>query len=281
MLPYYCSPYNAEKRRFNEEQVLAAEAKDGQMLPMPPAYRDMELILFPEGSLKDSNGNVVSQRNLIGKSVGLYFADGDSPKCSSFLPFLLQFYRTVNEGGSHQKIEVIFVSADRDEKAYLDHVKHMPWLVVDYNDPLRTILLRHFRVEKESNIPSKSQGPSAGIPALVIVGADGMNAQFLQVCGGRDEGERALLRCFAAAIDGENTAKGSIGASVIGSLRISLLTDIWDKNAATAVTQDRRCLPSLRCNGSVRRSVAVVCALLSTKGEVESFQAFSSVLGFL
>ncbi|XP_026190825.1 probable nucleoredoxin 1-1 [Cyclospora cayetanensis] len=165
MLPYYCSPYNAEKRRFNEEQVLAAEAKDGQMLPMPPAYRDMELILFPEGSLKDSNGNVVSQRNLI-----------------------------VNEGGSHQKIEVIFVSADRDEKAYLDHVKHMPWLVVDYNDPLRTILLRHFRVEKESNIPSKSQGPSAGIPALVIVGADGMNAQFLQVCGGRDEGERALLR---------------------------------------------------------------------------------------
>lgn len=61
--------------------------------------------------------------------------------CSS-----VQFYRTVNEGGSHQKIEVVFVSADKDERAFQDHVKHMPWLVIDFNDPLRTILLRHFRV---------------------------------------------------------------------------------------------------------------------------------------
>lgn len=52
----------------------------------------------------------------------------------------------MNEGGSHQKIEVVFVSADKDERAFQDHVKHMPWLVIDFNDPLRTILLRHFRV---------------------------------------------------------------------------------------------------------------------------------------
>lgn len=176
--------------------MIAAEGKEGSAapVPMPPAYKEMDLILFPEGSLRDANGNVVSQRNLVGKSVGLYFADGSNPKCSSFLPFLLQFYRTVNEGGSHQKIEVVFISADKDEQSFLDHVKHMPWLVVDYNDPLRTILLRHFRVDKEANTPTYGQGPRAGVPSLVIVGADGRDAQFLQVSGGRDEGERALLR---------------------------------------------------------------------------------------
>lgn len=44
MLPQYCSPYNAEKRRFNEEQILAAGGKEGAAapaMPMPPAYRDM------------------------------------------------------------------------------------------------------------------------------------------------------------------------------------------------------------------------------------------------
>ncbi|KAL8271897.1 hypothetical protein Esti_004182 [Eimeria stiedai] len=207
MLPQYYSPYNTEKRRLAEEQCLSVnEGKDASVspVPLPPAYRDMELVLFPEGSLKDANGNVVSQRNLIGKSVGLYFADGSNAKCASFLPFLLQFYRTVNEGGSHQKIEVIFVSADENEKAYRDHLKHMPWLSIDYSDPLRVILLRHFRVEKEVHVPTQGQGPRAGLPSLVVVGADGRDAQFLQVSGGREEGEKALLRW-----DWRNTKFGS------------------------------------------------------------------------
>ncbi|CDI78185.1 hypothetical protein, conserved [Eimeria acervulina] len=167
MFPQYCSPYNTEKRRYNEEQAMAAAAKDGAAAaaPMPPAYRDMDLILFPEGSLRDANGNVVSQQHLI-----------------------------VNEGGSHQKIEVVFVSADRDEASYNNHIKHMPWLVVGFHDPLRTILLRHFRVEREYAVPGLGQGPRAALPALVVVGSDGRDAQFLQVGGGRDEGERAILR---------------------------------------------------------------------------------------
>ncbi|KAL8432042.1 hypothetical protein Efla_003483 [Eimeria flavescens] len=206
MLPQYCSPYNTEKRRFNEEIALnASEGKDGSScpVPLPPAYNDMELVLFPEGSLKDANGCVVSQRHLIGKSVGLYFADGRNAKCTSFLPFLLQFYKTVNEGGSHQKIEVIFVSVDESEEAFKDHIKHMPWLTIDYNDPLRHILLRHFRL-KDACLPTQGQPPRAALPALIVVGADGRDAQFLQVSGGRDEGERALLRW-----DWRNTKFGS------------------------------------------------------------------------
>ncbi|CDJ34317.1 PDI-like protein-related, related [Eimeria mitis] len=144
MLPQYCSPYNTEKRRLNEEQAIAAAEKPtaaaaAAAVAMPPAYRDMELILFPEGSLKDSNGNIVSQQHLIGKSVGLYFADSSNPKCNSFLPFLLQ-------------------------------------------------------IERDASVPTLGQGPRACVPALVVVGADGRDAQFLQVGGGRDEGERAILR---------------------------------------------------------------------------------------
>lgn len=48
-----------------------------------------DLILFPEGSLKNCNGTVIPQSQLKGKSVALYFADGADPKCTSFLPFLL------------------------------------------------------------------------------------------------------------------------------------------------------------------------------------------------
>lgn len=196
----FTSPYNVEKRRFNEDQLLVAKSngKDGaEVAPsqaVPLLYQDMELILFPHGSLRDCNGQVISQDHLIGKSVALYFADGKDPKCTSFLPFLLQFYKTVNEAGNHQKIEIIFVSLDTDQKSFESHRSHMPWLNIELADPLTQILKRHFRVIKEYEIPLFGAGPKCGLPCVVVIGSDGREAQFLHVNSGRDEGERALLR---------------------------------------------------------------------------------------
>lgn len=193
-LPVFTSPYNAEKRRVNEANDIGAYHGTGKSVGVPPNYMDMDLILFPEGSLRNSNNTVISQDHLRGKSVALYFADGGDPKCTAFLPFLLQFYRTINEGGEFQKIEIIFVSLDKERNSFEKHRSHMPWLHIDLEDPLTDVLKKHFRVLREYEVPLYGYGPRCGVPCVVVIGGDGREAQFLHVCGGRDEGERALLR---------------------------------------------------------------------------------------
>lgn len=196
-LASFASPYNTEKRRFNEEYALQQTEKGGPQaanINIPPRYADMDLILFPEGSLKDNNNVVIPQSHLKGKSVALYFADGSDPKCTSFLPFLLNYYRMTNEGGEKQKVEVIFVSLDRDRKAFEEHRMHMPWLSIDLENPLTDVLKRHFRVMKEYEVPTYGYGSRTGVPCVVVIGSDGNEAQFLPVSSGREEGDRALLR---------------------------------------------------------------------------------------
>lgn len=43
MMPHFASPYNCEKRRFNEEQLLeqAAKCAEAANVALPPAYNDM------------------------------------------------------------------------------------------------------------------------------------------------------------------------------------------------------------------------------------------------
>ncbi|EPR64361.1 PDI family protein [Toxoplasma gondii ME49] len=195
--PVFASPLNVEKRRLNEERALMQAQKaggEGVNIQLPPNYGDMDLILFPEGSLKNSNNTVIPQSHLKGKSVALYFADGADPKCASLLPFLLNYYRTMNEGGANQKIEIIFVSLDRDREAFESHRAHMPWLSIDLENPLTEILKRHFRVMKEYEVPTYGYGSRTGVPSVIVIGSDGREAQFLPICSGLEEGDRALLR---------------------------------------------------------------------------------------
>lgn len=185
-----------EKRRINDERAVQSTAKEVRPTPseIPPNYRDMEMILFPEGSILDANNSVIPQSHLRGKSVGLYFARASDPRCAAFLPFLLNFYRRLNEGGSNQKIEIIFVSMDENREAFEKHRANMPWLSVDFENPLTVILRRHFRVVSRSEIPTYGYGSATGIPSVIIIGSDGHEAQILPVSSGREEGERALMR---------------------------------------------------------------------------------------
>ncbi|KEG01809.1 thioredoxin-like protein 1, putative [Plasmodium vinckei vinckei] len=187
---HFNSPYQAEKRRTTENvdnQNLASVKK-------PIDYSDMDLILFPEGSLKNINNTVVNEKHLVGKSVALFFSNGSDPKCRAFLPFLQQYYKTINEGGSSQKIEIIFVSVDPDRTSFEDHKKHMPWLYIDIADPLTDILKKHFRVMNAYEVPFYGSGPRSDVPCLVVIGSDGREAQLLHVCSGREEGEKGVLR---------------------------------------------------------------------------------------
>lgn len=189
------SPYCIEKRRFCENTEFQNEKVSGMVSEnIPMQFKEMEMILFPEGSLKNANNTVISEDHLRGKSVALYFGDGSDPKCRSFLPFLLQYYKTVNESGSSQKIEIIYVSCDKDKKSFIEHRSHMPWLHVELNDPLTDVLRKHFRVLREHEVPLYGSGPRSGVPSVVIIGSDGREEQFLHVAAGREEGERAILR---------------------------------------------------------------------------------------
>ncbi|VWU49679.1 thioredoxin-like protein 1, putative [Hepatocystis sp. ex Piliocolobus tephrosceles] len=184
------SPYQAEKRRLTENVDNAKLENVRKAID----YTDMDLILFPEGSLKNVNNTIVSEKHLVGKSVALYFSNGTDPKCRSFLPFLQQYYKTINEGGSRQKIEIIFVSTDPDRKSFEDHKKHMPWLYIDIEDPLTDTLKKHFKILDHHEMPFYGSGAKSDSPCLIVIGSDGREAQILHICTGRDEGEKGILR---------------------------------------------------------------------------------------
>merc|ERR1712193_604673 len=76
--------------------------------------------------------------------------------------------------------EVVFVSSDRDDSAFQEYFKEMPWLAIPYsNRAKKDELSKKFKV--------------SGIPSLIILGADG------KIIGGGQElkGESLLGKVFA------------------------------------------------------------------------------------
>merc|ERR1712056_129790 len=91
-----------------------------------------------------------------GKLIGLYFSAHWCPPCRGFTPKLAEIYKN----GLKDKMEIIFVSSDRDEKSFNEYYKEMPWLALPYAQ----------RAEKE--LLSDSFGVS-GIPSFVVLRPDG------------------------------------------------------------------------------------------------------------
>lgn len=137
--------------------------------------------LFKAGTLKDVHGLSHSWDELKGKSVALYFADERSQKCLNFLPFLLQFYKTINEGGDTQKIELIFVSLDQDKESAEKHRARQPWLSIDFDDELVDDFKQHFRVMNKPEVPKFGYGPRHGPPTVFVIGSDGELQQNLDI----------------------------------------------------------------------------------------------------
>merc|ERR1719330_2080482 len=90
------------------------------------------------------------------KPIRLYFSAHWCPPCRGFTPKLAEFYKS----GLKDKMEIIFVSSDRDEKAFDEYFGEMPWLALPYEK----------RAEKDAL--SKAFGVS-GIPSFVVINPDG------------------------------------------------------------------------------------------------------------
>lgn len=91
-----------------------------------------------------------------GKPMGLYFSAHWCPPCRGFTPKLAEFYK----GGLKEKMEIIFVSSDRDQASFDEYAGEMPWPALPYDK----------RAEKE--LLSKAFGVQ-GIPSFVIINPDG------------------------------------------------------------------------------------------------------------
>ena len=85
--------------------------------------------------------------------------------CRNFTPLLAEKYK---EAAQDEKIEVVFVSSDKDDEAFRGYFGEMPWLAVSYADRAR------------KNTLSEEFGVK-GIPCLVVL--DGQTGELVTTEG--------------------------------------------------------------------------------------------------
>jgi len=95
------------------------------------------------------------------QAVAIYFSAHWCPPCRGFTPKLAEWY----SAGLKDKLEIVFVSSDKDESAFKDYFSAMPWKALPYRDrELKDKLSKKFKVQ--------------GIPTVVIVDGDGKVISF-------------------------------------------------------------------------------------------------------
>merc|ERR1712019_156557 len=122
----------------------------GEKLPWypPTAAEKAKLILDNLGS------DLVAKTG--GKPIGLYFSAHWCPPCRGFTPKLAEWYT----GGLKDKMEIIFVSSDRDEASFKEYFAEMPWQCLPFeNRDAKAMLSKACNCE--------------GIPHLAVFNADG------------------------------------------------------------------------------------------------------------
>jgi thiol-disulfide isomerase/thioredoxin len=91
---------------------------------------------------------------LAGKEYVLLYASAHwCPPCRQFTPMLANWYKT-----ARNNVEIVFLSADHDEKGFKSYFATHPWMAVDYEDDAREQLMAAIKV--------------SGIPRLVVINAE-------------------------------------------------------------------------------------------------------------
>jgi len=103
-----------------------------------------------------SKDGPVSLADVQGKPLGIYFSAHWCPPCRSWTPKLAEWYTA----GLKDKMEILFVSSDRDQKSFDEYLAEMPWKALSFEQrDKKAALSDMFNVE--------------GIPTFVVLDAAG------------------------------------------------------------------------------------------------------------
>jgi len=162
--------------------------------------------------LTGKDGEVNTADLVKNDAVGLYFSAHWCPPCRGFTPQLAKIYKGLKDAG--KKLEIVFVSSDKDDAAFKDYHKEMPWLALPYADRKRKAKL------------STKYGVQ-GIPTLVFV--DPKTGKTLT-----DDGRSAVM----GDQEGKNFPwkKPTLAESVKGDTKIltqdgdTTMAKLWEDN---------------------------------------------------
>lgn len=151
---------------------------NGELNGHEETTHDLQSLLASVGRdfLVRNTGDQVKISNLDGKIVGLYFSASWCGPCKRFTPKLVETYNELSSENGN--FEIVFVSADEDEKSFTDYFSKMPWFAIPFSDSdIRDRLNDLFDV--------------GGIPYLVIFDVNGKVLTSVGVQVVRDYGSNA------------------------------------------------------------------------------------------
>lgn len=147
--------------------------------------------------------------------LGLYFSAHWCPPCRGFTPKLAEFYNNFKKTANGSKLEMVFVSSDRDEGSFNDYFGEMPWLGLPYDlRDKKEALSKKFKVQ--------------GIPTLVFLDSNTgelITASGRQVVSDDPEGKdfpwapKAFYEDFAGKLqkkDGTEVEAESLKGKYVG-----------------------------------------------------------------
>jgi len=141
--------HSAEAFPWSKEAIDAVlNAKRGKM-------KNFELL---GDQLTGKDGDVATTSLADNDHIMLYFSAHWCPPCRGFTPRLAERYKQLKDEG--KKVEVVFVSSDRDDSSFKEYYGEMPWLALPYS-------------KRELKEELSSMFGVNGIPSLVICNKDG------------------------------------------------------------------------------------------------------------
>ena len=109
-----------------------------------------------------ANGDKIRTEKLAadGQIVGLYFSAQWCPPCRGFTPKLIEFYKSFKD----KKLEVVFISSDRDDKQFTEYFQEMPWFALPFEDRDRKVSgeVDLSGTDQNSGPTPPGPGPTAG-----------------------------------------------------------------------------------------------------------------------
>ncbi|XP_064966670.1 probable nucleoredoxin 1-2 [Musa acuminata AAA Group] len=128
--------YGADAYPFSEERIKEVEM--AQTLKYLLVAGDLDYVIGKEG-LK------VSVKELVGKTILLFFSIRRSGTCRGFLPHLIEEYHKIKCMDS--AFEVVNISMDKDRDSFEEFFSGMPWLALPFGDERKESLKRTFKVD--------------------------------------------------------------------------------------------------------------------------------------